>query len=196
MHRRPLLQELRNHQPFDVAEERSLRKTIEFVSRYPDCFERSLGHGHVTGSAWVVNSTSDRVLLTHHRKLRMWVQLGGHADGESDILQVALREAREESGIEEIVPVHHNIFDVDVHPIPAAGTESRHDHYDIRFLLRVIRETPLRVSHESLDLKWFSATALAELDVDASVRRMARRWRTLFDGGKTVCSNDQPYEGD
>ena len=73
---------------------------MAFVSAYPNCFERSLSIGHITGSAWLVNQTKTRVLLTHHKRLNKWLQLGGHADGNPNVLEVAMQEAREESGIE------------------------------------------------------------------------------------------------
>src|SRR5215510_11521790 len=91
----------------------------QFVAANPNCFERSLQIGHVTGSAWIVDLDRTHALLTHHRKLNKWLQLGGHADGDPDILRVALREAREESNLDAIRPVSENIFDVDIHVIPA-----------------------------------------------------------------------------
>src|SRR5512134_1717771 len=71
----------------------------QFVRANPDCFERSNPEGHVTGSAWIVSADRRSFLLTHHRKLGRWLQLGGHADGDPDPLRVALREAQEESGM-------------------------------------------------------------------------------------------------
>lgn len=117
-------------------------------------------------------------MLTHHRKLERWLQLGGHADGEPDVLSVALREAKEESGIDQIEPVSDEIFDVDVHLIPKHGSEPAHYHYDIRFLLRVQGSDVFRVSDESVNLAWVSPHELRELDVDESVRQMCAKWQT------------------
>ena len=93
-----------------------------FLATHGDAFERTLAIGHFTGSAWLVSGDGARVLLTHHRKLGRWLQLGGHADGDTDLRRVALREAEEESGLHGLA-VESGIFDLDRHRIPARGDE-------------------------------------------------------------------------
>lgn len=156
---------------------------IAFVRRHPDCFERSLAIGHITGSAWILSGDGKRALLSHHRKLNKWLQLGGHADGDADVLRVALREAREESGLAGITPVSADIFDVDVHAIPARSGEPAHLHYDVRFLFRVTGDERFRVSDESHDLAWVAPDELPALGVDESVLRMHRKWLALPGAG-------------
>src|SRR4051794_7952145 len=96
MDRSDVLERLARYVPLDERDD-AQRRTIEaFVRQYAECFHRSLAIGHLTGSAWLLDTTGGRVLLTHHRKLDRWIQLGGHADGDPDLLGVALREAREE----------------------------------------------------------------------------------------------------
>ena len=114
-------------------------------------------------------------LLTHHRKLNKWLQLGGHADGDSDILRVALREAREESGLATIRPVSTAIYDIDIHVIPARGSEPEHLHYDVRFLLEADRAAPLLASRESRSLAWTPLTRIAELNPEESMARMVAK---------------------
>lgn len=178
MHRAPLLALLEAHRTrHPEASERALR--IErFVRAHPDCLLRSCLPGHVTGSAWVVSDDRTRVLLTHHRKLDRWLQLGGHADGDPDLFAVALREAREESGLasfaahpagEPPVPL-----DVDVHTIPARSGEPAHLHHDLRFLLVARPGQPLRVSEESHALRWVPWHELPALSGEESLLRMAR----------------------
>ncbi len=176
MHRKDLLQKLESYWPDDNREAESLRQILLFVEAHPDCFKRSALPGHVTGSAWLLDHSGDRVLLTHHRKLEKWIQLGGHSDGESQVLEVALREAREESGIEAIVPVSEQIFDVDVHWIPKRHDEPGHYHYDIRFLLQVGGESRFQVSDESINLAWVHRDELPGLALEESVLRMYRKW--------------------
>jgi 8-oxo-dGTP pyrophosphatase MutT (NUDIX family) len=148
---------------------------IRFVEAHADCAERSLQIGHLTGSAWIVDHEQKRTLLTHHRKLKKWLQLGGHADGELDLLSVALREAREESGLSRLRVVDHAVFDVDRHLIPARKTEPDHWHYDIRFMIEADPAEPFVVSDESHDLAWIEIASMAEYNAEQSMLRMARK---------------------
>jgi len=139
-------------------------------------FDRDHAEGHFTGSAWLVDSTGKQVLLTHHRKLNRWLQLGGHADGDSDLAAVALREAGEESGLSDLT-VEQCIFDVDRHWIPARAREPGHWHYDVRYVVRAGAQHTFVVSDESLELAWVSIETLAmENGTDESLRRMAQKW--------------------
>lgn len=150
-----------------------------FISSTPDCFKRSHQAGHITGSAWLLNPAGDKVLMTLHHKLQRWMQTGGHADGDPEPLRVALREAEEESGIRGIRPVHHRIFDIDIHLIPEhkAKKEPAHLHYDIRYLLQAPHEN-CSLSEESDDLAWWSREDFHRhaAQLDASVLRMAARY--------------------
>ena len=137
------------------------------VETQRDCFERSCFPGHVTASAWLLSPDGKRFLLTHHCKLDRWLQLGGHADGDADVAAVALREAREESGLAELrfawaaetpVPV-----DLDVHRIPAHGSEPAHDHHDVRFVLVAAPGQTIFESDESTALEWFDMDALEDV---------------------------------
>ena len=147
-----------------------------FAAAHADAAERSLASGHLTGSAWLVSADGMRVLLTHHRKLDRWLQLGGHADGDVDLARVTLREAEEESGLSGLV-VEPDIFDLDRHEIPARGNEPAHWHYDVRYVVRATAEENFIVSEESHALAWCDSAALAaDASADESLRRMARKW--------------------
>lgn len=176
MHRRALLDLLSRYEPADPHEVDAKRRIESFVRDHADCFRRELAVGHITGSAWVLDATLSRVLLTHHKKLNLWLQLGGHCDGDPNVLAVALREAREESGIDHIVPLSAGIFDVDVHEIPAHGDVPAHLHHDIRFAMFCPSDDCFTLSPESNALQWFDHASLAALAVDRSVRRMATKW--------------------
>ncbi len=130
--------------------------------------------GHVTGSAWIFDPSEKSVLLTYHRKLNRWLQLGGHCDGDSDVLRVALREAHEESGLSGLTPMSESIFDVDVHLIPEWKHEPAHFHYDIRYLIRASKSEPFHVSEESRALAWRTLDEV-EAGGDPSLVRMVRK---------------------
>jgi 8-oxo-dGTP pyrophosphatase MutT (NUDIX family) len=174
--RDPLLKLLSSYPPFDDADQAQATRIKEFVLANADCFERSNLKGHITGSAWMVNSAGTHILLTHHKKLNLWLQLGGHSDGDQNPLQVALREAQEESGLTDLIPVSEDIFDVDVHPIPANKNEPAHDHHDIRFALRCTADQPLRMSDESQDLRWVAIAELEKFKREESILRMKKKW--------------------
>jgi 8-oxo-dGTP pyrophosphatase MutT (NUDIX family) len=177
VHRQALLRKLAAHKPCDAYEARMTGRLRQFVEAHPDCFERSLAVGHVTGSAWILDRERAFALLTHHRKLDKWLQPGGHADGDPDILRVAMREAREESGLDAIRAVSEEIFDVDIHAIPARGSEREHLHYDVRFLLEADRDAPLTASEESRSLAWVSLDRIAQINPEESIARMVAKTR-------------------
>jgi len=142
-----------------------------------DPFVRERLAGHFTASCWLVDRTGTRVLLTHHRKLQRWLQLGGHADGDRDLPRVALREAQEESGLHGL-RVETELFDVDRHWIPERGDVAGHWHYDARYVVHAEAGESFVVSEESLDLAWRGIDAIAEdAEADGSLRRMAGKWR-------------------
>ena len=149
---------------------------IDFLDQQPQPFERSNRAGHFTGSAWLVSADGRRALLTHHRKLDRWLQPGGHADGDTDLARVALREAEEESGLRDLL-VEGSIFDLDRHLIPARGDEPAHWHYDVRYVVRAMGSEAFAVSEESHALAWRDIAELAsDAVLDESVRRMAGKW--------------------
>ena len=172
MHRNPLLQLLSNHQPFNQEETQFKQQMIEFINQNPDCFERSLLTGHITGSAWIVDKSRQFTLLTHHRKLDKWFQTGGHCDGDSDVLNVAMKEAREETGLTDIQAINSNIFDIDIHEIPERKGIPTHLHYDVRFLFEADMNEPLIISSESSDLAWIELSKVSQLNDSQSIMRM------------------------
>ena len=150
---------------------------VDFVETESHCFERSLAKGHITGSAWVVNADGTEILLTHHRKLDRWLQLGGHADGDGDVLRVALTEAEEESGLVDFTHIGQGIFDIDIHPIPERKGEPEHLHYDVRYVLRANGSTEYVVSDESHDLRWVKPEEVQTLTTEPSMMRMVEKSR-------------------
>ena len=184
MHRKPLLDLLARYRGAHPEEAPCVDRIRMLVETQRDCFDRSCLPGHVTASAWVLSHDGRRFLLTHHRKLNRWLQLGGHADGDADVAAAALREAREESGLRDLrfayaadapVPV-----DLDVHPIPAHGDEPAHDHHDVRFVLVAAPGQTIFASDESKALEWFEMDALEELADDDSVLRLGLKVRRLL----------------
>jgi 8-oxo-dGTP pyrophosphatase MutT (NUDIX family) len=143
---------------------------------HADPFTRDRLAGHFTASSWLVDASGGRVLLTHHRKLDRWLQLGGHADGDRELARVALREAEEESGLTGL-SVEDAIFDLDRHWIPERSDVPGHWHYDVRYVVCAGANEDYVVSDESHDLAWRDIATIADdAGADASMRRMAEKW--------------------
>jgi 8-oxo-dGTP pyrophosphatase MutT (NUDIX family) len=182
MHRRALFDMLYQYGRVFPGEAAVVDRIGALVERHSDCFMRTCRPGHITGSAWIVSADRRHCLLTHHFKLNRWLQLGGHADGQWQPEFVALREAREESGMHgfDILPIDGMFIplDIDVHEIPArfdaAGrlVEDAHEHHDVRFLLIAHPGQDIHVSHESHQVDWFTPSQVLRLTDEESVLRM------------------------
>ncbi len=181
MHRKELLQLLTHYRTPFMEEAGMVARAIAFVRQHVNCFDRHLETGHVTGSSWVVNPSRSRVLLLHHRKLDRWLQPGGHADGDPDMLRVVLKETAEETGleIEQIHLVAEQIFDVDIHTIYPSAHDALHTHFDVRFLVEIDDAIPLPGNNESYDVRWVALHEVAHYNNALSLHRMVRKTRQL-----------------
>ena len=167
-----LLEEYINVYP----EEKSAVEMFDFFSNDPNCFQKDNPKGHFTGSAWIVDPDRRNVLMTHHKKLDMWLQLGGHADGIDDLVSVALKESKEESGFDHFDLVDESIFDLDIHEIPAISKDPKHFHYDVRFLLEADpRKNNIIVSEESHDVQWIPLNEVLDMNSESSMQRMVKK---------------------
>lgn len=182
MHRQPLLQLIERYVELYPDEQPVADRITHLVREHADCFERTCRPGHITGSAWVLSHDRQQCLLLHHRKLDRWLQPGGHADGQTDVAEVARREAEEESGLSELTLAGDGLpIDLDVHDIPArldaSGNEieDAHQHHDIRFLFIASSGQQLALNDESHDLRWCSRDDVLNLTDEESVLRMMRK---------------------
>lgn len=181
MNRQNLIETLKVYKAYTEEERAYQVRMLNLLTQESGCFHRSLLHGHITGSAWIINPIGNQVLLLHHRKLDKWLQPGGHADGEENILMVAEREAREETGLNSIRIMQTGFFDLDIHTIPARKEEPEHFHYDIRFLFSASTEEPLQQNRESKGLAWVPLEEVPERTCkNSSISRMVDKTRELL----------------
>jgi 8-oxo-dGTP pyrophosphatase MutT (NUDIX family) len=165
---------LREYAAPDASQAAARDEVLAFIEAHPeDAHLRTCLPGHLTASALLLDHSGERALLTFHRKLGRWLQLGGHCDGDANLPGVALRECQEESGILELT-LASGVVDVDIHEIPARPGEPAHLHLDTRFLVRAAEGAVEVVSEESLELRWFAPGELHEIEADETLRRLFR----------------------
>lgn len=185
-----------------------------YLESYPEesakvsCFLQFLEHathnpeGNIhqcTGSSWLTNPEDGRILLTHHKKLNRWLQLGGHMEDvdEGKVANTALREAQEESGIMGLKPLSHHIFHLGIHYIPHSerakdhslwlqpdgSLSNAHFHFDVCFLHHTDHNNArnIKPSHESHDLRWFSLPEILTMnEQDSELSSMAKKWQVAM----------------
>ena len=151
-------------------------KMLNFYKNNKNSFSKDNTKGHFTGSAWIINPAKNAVLMTHHKKLNMWLQLGGHADGDKNLINVALKESEEESGFSNFILLSEEIFDLDIHEIGPMNNDPRHLHYDVRFLLEADPiKNKIVISNESHDVKWIPLVEVRNYNSEDSIKRMVTK---------------------
>ncbi len=156
---------------------------LELLQKGEHAFLRNTLPGHFTASSYLFDPDSKMTLLTHHRKLDLWLQLGGHADGNPDLKAVALQEVEEESGLTEVrlLKGESEWVDLDIHRIPANSKDPEHWHYDVRFFGLASENSPLvRQDRESVALRWFSLPEAYEVANQESMHRVFDKFQSLL----------------
>lgn len=161
MNRQKLIQQLKEYTPFNEQEEIDKSLILNWIEHNADAFYRKNKVAHVTASAWVVNKDRSKVLMVYHNIYQSWSWLGGHADGETDLLSVAIREVKEEAGITNVRPVFEEIYSlesltVDGH-VKNGKYVSSHLHFNITYLLEADSKEAVSIkADENSGVAWFS----------------------------------------
>ena len=156
-----LIRQIENYPPFSEQEEKDKALILGWISNNENAFSRENTVAHITSSAWVVNKDRSKVLMVYHNIYNSWSWLGGHADGETDLLAVALREVKEEAGISHVCPVSEEIFSlesltVDGH-VKKGKYVSSHLHLNVTYLLEADSEEAVSIkADENSGVAWFS----------------------------------------
>ncbi len=174
MNKNQLINELQSYQTTFLEEKEFVFSFLDLL-KSEDAFQRTHLPGHITGSSWIVNPNKTKVLLVHHAKLNRWLQPGGHADGDENVLRVALREAEEETGLKKLSVLTEQIFDLDIHTIPNRKDFPQHLHYDVRYLIQADEAETIIVSEESHDVKWILLTDLEKYNDETSILRLKQK---------------------
>ena len=171
-----LLQDLEAYHRRYPEESEVYTRFVQKVTQEADnCLYRENLEGHLTSSAWVINAEATHVLLLHHRKLDRWLQPGGHADGDPDLLASARREVEEETGLKQLTQLEAGIYDLDIHRIPARGDTPAHDHFDVRYIFQAQAHAMPQANEESHHVEWVPINELEPRLHESSILRMVRK---------------------
>ena len=167
-----LKEQILNYVPFNEQEKTDKELLLEWLSE-PKVFERENKKAHFTASAWVVNPERTKVLMIYHNIYDSWAWIGGHADGEEDLLAVAEREAKEESGITDICPVSEEIASIEI--LPVSGHEKKgkyvpsHLHLNVTYLFEAPEEQKLFIKpDENSGVMW--------IPIDEIKNKSSEKW--------------------
>ena len=177
MDRQTLISQLRTYHPWNEQEAADREEIIRQLETVPDIFCRANKAAHMTASAWVVNRLRNRTLMVYHNLYDSWSWIGGHADGDEDLLAVSLREVQEETGVSGVVPVSEQIYSLEILTVDGhikrGSYVPSHLHLNVTFLLEADDCSPLRKKEdENSGVAWFGL----EEAVEASSEAWFRKW--------------------
>ena len=179
-----LLDQLRRYRPADPLEAQHHQAVLDLLSYAEAPFSReSFQPGHITASCFIVDPSTQRLLLHRHRRLGRWLQMGGHVEPGESAIEAALREGAEESGLRDLVTIAETPFDIDVHAIPAAKGEPDHSHFDVRFVARTAHPESIMMDRvESEDLAWVPFDSAIPMMNEEASRRAILKIRKMLAG--------------
>lgn len=167
-----LYEELKLYTPFNQQEEKDKQLFLDFIEKNDDAFFRENVTGHITASSFIVNKSRTRVLFCYHNIYNSWSWTGGHADGEENLLSVAIKESTEETGV-SVTPVSKKIFSVEL--LPVAGHikkgkyVSSHIHYNVTYLLEADENEKTAVCEEE-------NSAVSWIDISEIPHKSTEKW--------------------
>ena len=156
-----LIRQIENYPPFNEQEEKDKALILGWIRNNENAFSRENTVAHITASAWVVNKDRSKVLMVYHNIYNSWSWLGGHADGETDLLSVAVREVKEEAGISNVAPVSKDIFSLESLTVDGHWKNgkyvSSHLHFNVTYLLEADSEEVVSIkADENSGVAWFT----------------------------------------
>ena len=175
-----LLAQLAGYQPADALEAGHYAAFLQLLSTPDDAFVRArFVPGHITASLFIVDGEARAILLHHHRRLNRWLQMGGHVEEGETTVEAALREGREESGLQDLQLAGGGILDLDVHPIPSGKGEPDHFHFDVRYLAHTHDPASIAMDrNESNQLAWIALDDAEARMNEAASARVIRKIRS------------------
>ena len=156
-----LINQIKEYKPYNEQEERDKILILDWIRNNENAFSRENTVAHMTASAWVVNRERTRVLMVYHNIYNSWSWLGGHADGDEDLLHVAIKEVKEESGLQNVHPLSEDIFSLEILTVDGHVKKgqyvSSHLHLNVTYLLMADDSQKLTIAQEeNSGVRWFT----------------------------------------
>jgi len=156
---RELKEEIERYEPYNEQEKQDRELMLEYIDSFSNVLTRDNRFGHFTASAWVLNKQKTKVLMVYHNIYKSWVWTGGHSDGESDLLKVAIRELKEETGVKNVVVIKDDIFSLEVFAVRGHTKGDKyipsHAHLNLTYLLEADEDELLHIKEdENSGVKW------------------------------------------
>ncbi len=162
-----LIEEIQKYQPYNEQEENDKRIMLKTISQVEDSLTRENETFHFTTSAWIVNPTRTKILMIYHNIYNSWAWVGGHADGNANLLEVCQREIQEETGVQHLKLLSDGVFGLSIQTVKAHIRKgkyvSAHLHYDLQYLFEVNEEEPLMIKpDENSQVGWLEVDTFLE----------------------------------
>lgn len=154
-----LKNEIENYKPYNEQEEKDKEVMLKYIDTFEDVLTRKNEIGHFTASSWAVNKERTKVIMIYHNIYKSWAWTGGHADGESDLLKVAIKELKEETGVQNVKVLKDDIFSLEIIRVDGHVKRgkyvSTHVHLNLTYLLEIDENEMLRIKKdENSGVKW------------------------------------------
>ena len=175
-----LRQQLEHYVPYNPQEKKDQEIILRYMDTFNDLLTRDNEFAHFTASAWLVNESYTKVLMIYHNIYQSWSWTGGHADGESDLLGVAIKEAQEETGLTNVKAVSDDIYSIEILSVPAHEKKGKHVathvHLNVTYLLVADEKQLLQIKpDENSDIKWYGLEEAIEVSTEPEMKVVYRK---------------------
>lgn len=175
-----LRREIEEYKPYNEQEEQDKKVILKYIDTFDDVLTRNNEFGHFTASAWVVNKDRTKVLMIYHNIYKSWAWTGGHSDGDSNLLNVAIREVKEETGVKDVKPISDDIFSLEIicvnGHVKRGKYVSSHVHLNVTYLLEADEDEELKIKEdENSGVRWVDIDKAVELSNEAWMKGIYKK---------------------
>lgn len=175
-----LRKEIEDYKPYNEQEEQDKKVMLKYIDAFDDVLTRQNEFAHFTASSWVVNKDRTKVLMIYHNIYKSWAWTGGHSDGDSNLLNVAMREVKEETGVETVKPITEDIFSLEIicvnGHVKRGKYVSSHVHLNVTYLLEADESESLKIKEdENSGVRWVDIDKAIDLSTEAWMKKIYKK---------------------